>query len=38
VRDRICEQLSFLGRFDVVVVPSREELVIARLVRGLLTG
>jgi acetate kinase len=38
VRDRICEQLSFLDRFDVVVVPSREELVIARLVRGLLTG
>jgi acetate kinase len=38
VRDRVCEQLAFLGDFDVVVVPAREELVIARTVRGLLRG
>ena len=36
VRDRVCELLGFLGDFDVVVVPAREELVIARAVRGLL--
>ncbi|MEP7334403.1 MAG: acetate/propionate family kinase [Actinomycetota bacterium] len=36
VRDRVCEQLAFLGDFDVVVVPAREELVIARAVRRLL--
>ncbi len=33
VRDRICAQLGFLGEFEVRVVPSREELVIARAVR-----
>ena len=33
VRDRVCELLGFLGDFDVVVVPAREELVIARAVR-----
>ena len=38
VRDRVCEQLAFLGAFDVVVVPAREELVIARVVRSMLTG
>jgi acetate kinase len=38
VRDRVCEQLAFLGPFDVVVVPAREELVIAREVRRLLGG
>jgi acetate kinase len=29
VRDRIVERVSFLGAFDVRVVPAREELVIA---------
>jgi acetate kinase len=38
VRDRVCEQLAFLGDFAVVVVPAREELVIARAVRRLLAG
>ena len=33
VRERVVERLSFLGAFDVVVVPAREELVIAREVR-----
>ena len=36
VRDRVSEQLAFLGEFEVIVVPSREELVIARAVRRLL--
>ena len=35
---RVVEQLSFLGAFDVVVVPAREELVIAREVRRVLGG
>jgi acetate kinase len=38
VRDAIAEQLRFLGDFAVEVVPAREELVIARVVRALLTG
>ena len=38
VRDRVVEQLGFLGAFDVVVVPAREELVIAREVRRVLGG
>ena len=38
VRARVVEQLSFLGAFDVVVVPAREELVIAREVRRVLGG
>ncbi len=38
VRDRVVERLSFLGAFDVVVVPAREELVIAREVRRALGG
>ena len=33
VRDRVCELLEFLGNFDVVVAPAREELVIARAVQ-----
>jgi acetate kinase len=36
VRDAVVSQLSFLGDFDVEVVPAREELVIAHAVRGLL--
>jgi len=38
VRDRVCEHLGLFGAFDVVVVSAREELVIARAVRGLLAG
>jgi acetate kinase len=38
VRERVVERLSFLGAFDVVVVPAREELVIAREVRRALAG
>ena len=38
VRGRVVERLSFLGAFDVVVVPAREELVIAREVRRVLGG
>lgn len=38
VRERVCAQLAFLGDFDVVVVPSREEFVIARAVRRVLAG
>jgi len=38
VRARVVGWLTFLGAFDVVVVPAREELVIAREVRGLLGG
>ena len=34
VRDRVCEKLRFLGPFDVHVIRSREELVIAQWVRG----
>jgi acetate kinase len=33
VRERVCERLAFLGDVEVHVVPSREELVIARAVR-----
>ena len=33
VRERVCEQLRFLGPFAVHVIPSREELVIAEAVR-----
>jgi acetate kinase len=36
VRAAIAERLRFLGEFDVEVVPAREELVIARAVRGLI--
>jgi acetate kinase len=36
VRDAIAGRLAFLGRFDVAVVPAREDLVIARAVRRLL--
>ena len=36
VRDRVCDQLAFLGPFDVHLIPAREELVIARAVRRLL--
>ncbi len=38
VRTQVLERLSFLGAFDVVVVPAREELVIAREVRRVLGG
>jgi acetate kinase len=34
VRDRVCERLRFLGPFDVHVIRSREELVIAQWVRS----
>jgi acetate kinase len=37
VRDRVCERLAFLGDFVVHVVEAREELVIARHVRTLLS-
>ena len=37
VRDRVCERLRFLGEFDARVVPAREELVVARAVRSLLS-
>jgi acetate kinase len=36
VRERVCERIRFLGSFAVHVVRSREELVIARAVRGAL--
>jgi acetate kinase len=36
VRERVCGRLAFLGGFDVHVVESREELVIARWVRSVL--
>jgi acetate kinase len=36
VRDAIAERLAFVGYFDTRVVPAREDLVIAREVRGLL--
>jgi acetate kinase len=36
VRVRVCERLRFLGAFDVRVVESREELVVARWVRSAL--
>ena len=36
VRGQIVERVRFLGDFGVEVVPAREELVIARAVRGLL--
>jgi acetate kinase len=36
VRDGIAERLSLLGEFEVVAVPAREELAIARAVRELL--
>jgi acetate kinase len=35
VRARVAEHLAFLAPFDVVVVPAREELVIAAAVRAL---
>jgi acetate kinase len=38
VRARVVGRLTFLGAFDVVVVPAREELVIAREVRRVLGG
>jgi acetate kinase len=37
VRERIVERARFLGDFEVVIVPSREELVIATETRRLLT-
>jgi acetate kinase len=37
VRDRVCERIRFLGSFAVHVVRSREELVVARAVRSLLS-
>ena len=36
VREAVAERLSFLGDFEVAVVPAREELAIARSVRELL--
>jgi acetate kinase len=36
VRERIVERVRFLGDFDVAIVPSREELVIAAETRRLL--
>ena len=36
VRDAVAERLAFAGSFDVVVVPVREDVVVARAVRGLL--
>jgi acetate kinase len=36
VRDAVVRRLSFLGEFRVEVVPAREDVVIARAVRGLL--
>jgi len=36
VRDRVCERLRFLDPFEVHIVPSREELVIAEGVRRVL--
>jgi acetate kinase len=36
VRERIVERVRFLGDFDVAIVPSREELVIAAETRWLL--
>jgi acetate kinase len=36
VRERIVERVRFLGDFDVALVPSREELVIAAEIRRLL--
>ncbi len=38
VRDRIVDRVRFLGSFEVKVVQSREDLVIARAVRKLLDG
>ena len=38
VREQIVERVRFLGEFKVVVVPSREELVIAAETRRLLGG
>jgi acetate kinase len=38
VRDRVVENLGFLGAFDVRVVESREDLEVARLVRLTLSG
>ena len=36
VRERVVERLRFLGDFEVAIVPSREELVIAAETRRLL--
>jgi acetate kinase len=38
VRERVCERLRFLGDFDAHVVAAREELVVARAVRSLLSA
>jgi acetate kinase len=38
VRSAVAERLGFLGSFRVEVVPAREDVVIARAVRGLLGG
>jgi acetate kinase len=37
VRTRVCGRLAFLGEFEAHVVPAREELVVARAVRSLLS-
>jgi acetate kinase len=37
IRDAVCARLVFLGRFDVQVVPAREDVVVARAVRALIT-
>jgi acetate kinase len=38
VRGAIAERLSFLGEFKVEVTPTREEVVVARVVRGLVSS
>jgi acetate kinase len=38
VRSAVAERLGFLGSFRVEVVPAREDVVIARAVRGVLAG
>jgi len=38
VRERIVERIGFLGEFEVAVIASREDLVIAAETRRLLTG
>jgi acetate kinase len=34
IRDAVCTRLAFLGRFEVHVVPAREDVVVARAVRS----
>jgi acetate kinase len=38
VRSAVAERLGFLGSFRIEVVPAREDVVIARAVRGVLAG